>query len=105
MNYPDALLKSTKEPSSHVFLSSFRFFSACDLYYFLDSLVYWFLRFLCVYLLISFLIICNVTQCCCNASFSGVVIRGPTWRSPRAALVKGRHIESCQKLRCAKEIK
>jgi len=31
---------------------------------------------------------------------SGVMIGGPTGRSPRAALVKGRHIESCQKLCC-----
>ena len=30
---------------------------------------------------------------------------GPTGRSPRAALVKGRHTESCQKLCCVREIK
>ena len=33
-----------------------------------------------------------------SASGSGVVLGGPTGRPPRAALFKGRQIESCQKI-------
>ena len=66
INYPDALLKFTKDHSSHaVIVSSFRFFVCFR--FFLSFRFVCVFSLLCVYLLISFFIICKA---CFNVSFT-----------------------------------